>query len=155
MSPLQVAYEVVAVSGLLFHIGLVTRAWASLPATIPVHYGLSGQPDAWGGKIELLELPLLSVLVYVALTWLGRHPQKLNYPWAITKTNAEQQYRLARSLVGAIKAQLIWLLTAISWQTIGIANGQSGGLGGSLVTVILVIAGITLVIHVVLASRAK
>src|SRR5439155_22654879 len=101
MSPLQVLYEVVAVSGLLFHIALVTRAWASLPATIPVHYGLLGQPDAGGGKIELVELPLLSVLVYVALTWRGRHPQKVNHPWAITKTNAEEQYRLPSSFVVA------------------------------------------------------
>ncbi len=155
MSPLQVAYEVVAVSGLLFHLVLVTRAWASLPSTIPVHYGLSGQPDAWGGKIELLELPVLSVLSYIGLTWIARHPDKLNYPWVLTKSNAEQQYRIARSLVGAVKAQLIWLLTAISWQTIGIANGQSGGLRGAFITVILVISGITVIVHILLASKAR
>src|SRR6266404_7760467 len=103
MSPLQVAYEVVAVSGLLFHLVLVTRAWASLPSTIPVHYGFSGQPDAWGGRIEILELPVVSVLLYFGLTLLARYPHKLNYPWTITERNAEQQYRLAKSLVGAVK----------------------------------------------------
>ena len=154
MSPLQVAYEVVAVSGLLFHIALVTRAWISLPATIHVHYGFSGQPDAWGGKIELLELPAVSILLYLGLTVLARYPHKLNYPWAITERNAERQYRLAKSLVGAVKGLLVWLFTAISWQTIHVAMGQSGGLGGAFVAVILGVTGITVVIYVLLARSA-
>src|SRR5712692_3504798 len=112
MSSLQIAYEVLAVSGLLCHIVLVTRAWASLPSTIPVHYGLSGQPDAWGGRIELLDLPVVSVILYVGLTWLARYPHRLN-PWTITERNAEQLYRLAKSSVGAVKGLLVWLLTVI------------------------------------------
>jgi hypothetical protein len=60
------------------------------------------KPDAWGGKIELLELPIVSVLLYPGLTWLARYPHKFNYPWTITKRNAKQQYRLAKSLVDVI-----------------------------------------------------
>jgi uncharacterized membrane protein len=153
-SSLQIAYEVVAGSGLLFHIVLIARAWAILPSTIPVHYGFSGQPDAWGGKAELLALPVVSVLLYLGLTWLARYPHKLNYPWTITERNAEQQYRLAKSLVGAVKALLIWLFTAISWQTIRVATGQAGGLGGAFVVVILGITGITVVVYVLLARSA-
>jgi uncharacterized membrane protein len=150
---LQIAYEVMAASGLLFHIVLIARAWASLPSTIPVHYGFSGQPDAWGGKIELLELPVVSVLLYLGLTMLARYPHKLNYPWT-TERNAKQQYRLAKSLVGAVKGLLVWLFTAISWQTIHVAMGQTGGLGGAFVAVILGITGITVVVYVLLARSA-
>ena len=153
-SSLQIAYEVVAASGLLFHIVLIARAWASLPSTIPVHYGFSGQPDAWGGKVELLALPVVSVLLYLGLTWLARYPHKLNYPRTITERNAEQQYRLAKSLVGSVKALLIWLFTAISWQTIRVAVGQTGGLGGAFVALILGITGITVVVYVLLARSA-
>ena len=154
MSSLQIAYEVLAASGLLFHIVLIARVWASLPSTIPVHYGLSGQPDAWGGKIELLELPVVSILLYLGLTLLARYPDKLNYPWTITERNAEQQYRLAKSLVGAVKGLLVWLFIAISWQTIQVAMGQSGGLGGAFVAVILAVTGITVVGYVLLARSA-
>ena len=86
-SSLQIAYEVVAASGLLFHLVLIARAWPSLPSTIPVHYGFAGQPDAWGGKAELLELPVMSILLYLGLTLLARYPDKLNYPWTITERN--------------------------------------------------------------------
>jgi len=154
MSSLQIAYEVLAVSGLLFHIVLIARAWATLPGTIPVHYGFSGRPDAWGGKIELLELPAVSILLYLGLTLLARYPHKLNYPWTITERNAEQQYRLAKSLVSAVKGLLVWLFTAISWQTIHVAMGQSGGLGGAFVTVILGVTGITVVVYALLARSA-
>jgi uncharacterized membrane protein len=153
VSSLQIAYEVLAASGLLFHIVLITRAWASLPSTIPVHYGLSGQPNAWGGKIELLELPVVSVILYVGLTWLARYPHKLN-PWTITERNAEQLYRLAKSSVGAVKGLLVWLFTAITWQTIRVAMGQTGGLGGAFIAVILGITGLTVVVYVLLARNA-
>ena len=153
VSSLQIAYEVLAASGLLFHIVLITRAWASLPSTIPVHYGLSGQPNAWGGKIELLELPVVSVILYVGLTWLARYPHKLN-PWTITERNAEQLYRLAKSSVGAVKGLLVWLFTAITWQTIRVAMGQTGGLGGAFIAVILGITGITVVVYVLLGRSA-
>ena len=153
VSSLQIAYELLAASGLLFHIVLITRAWASLPSTIPVHYGLSGQPNAWGGKIELLELPVVSVILYVGLTWLARYPHKLN-PWTITERNAEQLYRLAKSSVGAVKGLLVWLFTAITWQTIRVAMGQTGGLGGAFIAVILGITGITVVVYVLLGRSA-
>src|SRR5260370_8870297 len=154
MSPLQIAYEVVAASGLLFHLVLIARAWASLPTTIPVHYGFSGQPDAWGGKIELLELPVVSVLLYLGLTWLARYPHKFNYPWTITERNAEKQYRLAKFLVGALKGLLVWLFTVISWQTIRVAMGQPEGLGGSFAVVILHITELTGIVYVLLARTA-
>ena len=154
MSPLQIAYEVLAGLGLLVHLVLIARAWASLPSTIPVHYGFSGQPDAWGGKIELLELPVVSVLLYFGLTLLARYPHKFNYPWTINERNSEQQYRLARSLVGAVKGLLVWLFAVLSWQTIRAAMGQTGGLGGAFVPVILGITGLTVIVYVLLARSA-
>ena len=141
-------------SGFLFQILLIVRAWASLPSNIPVHYGFSGQPDAWGGKTELLELPVVSVLLYLGLTLLARYPHKLNYPWTITEGNAERLYRLTKSSVGAVQCLLVWLFTAISWQTIHVAMGQTSGLGRAFIAAILGITGITIVVYVLLARSA-
>ena len=153
-SSLQIAYDLVAVSGFLFQILLIARAWAGLPSSIPVHYGFSGQPDAWGGKAELLALPAVSFLLYAGLTWLARYPHKLN-PWPIkTERNAERLYRLAKSSVGAVQCLLVWLFTAISWQIIRVAMGQTSGLGRALIVVILGITGTTIVVYVLLAQRA-
>jgi len=153
-SSLQIAYDLVSASGFLFQILLIVRAWASLPSNIPVHYGFSGQPDAWGGKTELLELPVVSVLLYLGLTLLARYPHKLNYPWTITEGNAERLYRLTKSSVGAVQCLLVWLFTAISWQTIHVAMGQTSGLGRAFIAAILGITGITIVVYVLLARSA-
>jgi uncharacterized membrane protein len=153
-SSLQIAYDLGAASGFLFQILLIARAWASLPSSIPVHYGFSGQPDAWGGKTELLGLPVVSLLLYVGLTWLARYPHKLN-PWPIkTERNAERLYRLAKSSVGAVQCLLVWLFTAISWQTIRVAMGQTSGLGRAFIAALLAITGITVVVYVLLARNA-
>lgn len=154
-SSLQLAYDLVAASGFLFQILLITRAWANLPSSIPVHYGFSGQPDAWGEKTELLVLPVVSLLLYVGLTWLARYPHKLSYPWTITEGNAERLYRLAKSSVGAVQCLLVWLFTAISWQTIRVAMGQASGLGRAFIAAIIGITGITIVVYVLLARRAS
>ncbi len=148
---LQIAFDLVAASGFVLQILLIARAWVSLPSSIPVHYGFSGQPDAWGGKTELLMLPVVSIVLYVGLTWLARYPHKLSYPWTITESNAERFYRRAKSSVGAVQCLLVWLFTAILWQTIRIAMGQTSGLGRAFIVAILGITGVTIVVYVLLA----
>lgn len=152
---LQIAYDLVAASGFLLQILLIARAWARLPSSVPVHYGFSGQPDAWGEKTELLVLPVVSLVLYVGLTWLARYPHKLSYPWTITKSNAERLYRLAKSSVGAVQCLLVWLFTAISWQTIRVAMGQTSGLGQAFIAATLGITVITIIVYVLLARSAS
>lgn len=77
LSPLQLVLEVAAAAGLIAHAVLLARAWMTLSDTIPVHFGISGQPDKWEPKGELLVLPALSLLVYAGLTWIGRYAHKV------------------------------------------------------------------------------
>jgi len=43
-------------------------SWHAVPDRIPVHWGISGEPDRWGGRFEgLLVLPLIGVVVYLVL----------------------------------------------------------------------------------------
>ena len=46
--------------------------WNSLPETIPVHFGVSGKPDRYGSRIEILFGPaiftIISLLIYLILT---------------------------------------------------------------------------------------
>lgn len=40
-------------------------AWSRVPETLPVHWGLSGEPDRYGGRLEALGiLPLIALLLY-------------------------------------------------------------------------------------------
>ena len=55
--------------------------WGSAPDRIPVHWGIGGQVDRWGGKFEgLLAIPLLSLGIYVLMIVLPRFdPGRANY----------------------------------------------------------------------------
>jgi uncharacterized membrane protein len=51
---------------------MLATIWKDLPDTIPVHFGISGQPDGYGKKSEILLSPVistvLSILIYLLLT---------------------------------------------------------------------------------------
>jgi uncharacterized membrane protein len=55
--------------------------WPHAPASFPVHWGVSGEVDRYGGRFEgLLFLPLLSVALYLIMLFLPRlDPGRLNY----------------------------------------------------------------------------
>jgi uncharacterized membrane protein len=52
---------------------LAAAAWNSMPGSIPVHFGLNGQPDRYGGKFEgLLSMPLTATGLYLLFFFLPR-----------------------------------------------------------------------------------
>jgi immunity protein, SdpI family len=61
--------------------GLTAAAWSSAPDRIPVHWGLSGQPDRYGGRFEgLLLLPLMALGLYLLLLFVPRiDPRRGHY----------------------------------------------------------------------------
>lgn len=60
---------------------LAAMAWPSAPDRIPVHWGLTGEVDRYGGKVEgLLMPPAEAVLVYLLMLFLPRiDPGRANY----------------------------------------------------------------------------
>jgi hypothetical protein len=57
--------QIAIVSGML---AIAIASWSSAPARIAVHWGASGEPDRYGGKIEgLLITPLIAAFVWFSL----------------------------------------------------------------------------------------
>ena len=56
-------------------------AWPRVPERIPVHWGIDGTPNRYGGRVEgLLLLPLIAVGLYLLLRFLPRlDPRRANY----------------------------------------------------------------------------
>ena len=80
-----------AMLGTMFIMALVS--WPTAPDQIPVHWGLSGTPDRFGGKFEgLLGPPLIAVAVYLVLLTVPRiDPRRAHYdafagPYTIVRT---------------------------------------------------------------------
>ncbi len=146
--------ETLAIVGLMLHALLILGAWNLLPASIPVHYNLAGEANAWGDRSNLFLLFGLSILVYLGLTWLGRYPHKFNYPWQVTADKAERQYNLARNFLRAVKCEIVWLFAIISLQTIGISLGLANGLGSFFVILVIAVTGLTAIGYMAIASRS-
>lgn len=60
---------------------LAAVSWSTAPDRIPVHWGMTGQVDRYGGRFEgLLALPLLGVAIYFLMLFLPRiDPGRANY----------------------------------------------------------------------------
>ncbi len=146
--------EILTVAGLLLHALIIFGTWNLLPESIPVHFNFAGNADGWGDRSDILLLFSLSVLLYAGLSWLGRYPQKFNYPWKITENNAERQYHLAKSFMKVIKCQTVWLFAIISLQIIGVSLGQMDSLGYLFLPIIITITSATIIGYFVIASRS-
>jgi hypothetical protein len=121
--------EAVSILGLLAMVYLLARYWPGLPSIVPTHFGVAGLPDAWGSKTSLFANLGIGLFIYLGLTILYGFPHIYNYLYTINESNAEAQYRLARSLVSGLKASVILIFPYAEWATIQTALGQSAGLG--------------------------
>jgi hypothetical protein len=151
----RAVFEVFAGAGLLFHALILVWSWFILPGAVPVHFGITGEPDTWAGKESLLLLGAWSLGLYIFLTWFNRRPQSFNYPVAITEHNRERQYRLGQSLISALKAEAVWLLAIISWDSTQVALGRAKGLGLLFLLLVVVLILSAVLIYTRSASRAR
>lgn len=126
------------VVGLALLIGLPVFAWSGLPDEIPIHFGVSGDPDNWGGRGMIWFLPVLGLAMWAGMTVLTRFPHAYNYPWVITRENAADLYRLSRSMVIWINTEVTLLFAFIQWGTLRTAAGDADGLGVLIVPVSII-----------------
>ena len=154
-SRLDIGLELGALALLALIWGVTIYHYAELPDEVPRHFDASGEPDAWGGKSIVFRLPSISLLIYISMTVVSCFPHRFNYPWPVTQSNAESQYRLARTLLSAIKASCLSVFGYIVWARLETAMGARQGLGSWFLLVALSVPAAMLVVYFVRASRAR
>jgi len=122
-------WENFSLAGLIFGPAALALNWQNLPAQVPIHYGLLGNPDSYGPKETLLILPVLSFLLYALLSYGQRHPERSNVPWKINDANRAQTYALVKQLLSGEKLAMVVFLSYLQWATVSIALEHSQGLG--------------------------
>jgi immunity protein, SdpI family len=105
---------------------LAALNWNAVPDRIPVHWGLSGQPDRWGGRFEgLLLLPLIALAIYLILLFIPRiDPGRANYA-SFAKSYVIIRVMILLSMVGI---QVLSLLAARG-HPVNMSNGVPPILG--------------------------
>ena len=98
-----------------------------LPARIPTHFDISGQPNAWGPPQLLWLLPAIGTGLYLFLTVLGGiRFQRFNLPVPITEANLSFIQDQTSIIVAWIKFEVLCLFTYLQWKIIqGVRAGES------------------------------
>ncbi|MCI8639274.1 MAG: DUF1648 domain-containing protein [Coprococcus sp.] len=82
--------------------------WHSIPDKIPMHYDWNGNIDRWGGKIELLILPVMTWLMYLFLSAVEHFPRVWNTGVSVTEDNQTRVYRTLKYLLKTMKVIVVF-----------------------------------------------
>lgn len=119
--------------------GLVVWVYSSLPDIIPVHFDISGNADAYGGKMTLFFLPVIVTLMAIGLTVLNLYPHKFNYPVTISADNALIQYTYATRMIRVLKLMIALLSCGLIYFIYKKASGAWGQMQWFLPVALLMI----------------
>jgi uncharacterized membrane protein len=152
MIPIWKILETVALLAIAAQILMIALAWDTLPADVPRHYGLSGQPDAYAGKAILWSLPIISLFLWGLLTAAGYLARvKLKRP----NSGPTAETGAVKSLVTALKAEIGLLFLYIIWRTLAVARGDASGLGPLFLPLFLAVTAVIVIVGIVNVSKAK
>ena len=155
MGPADLILEILAIVSIRCFIGFTLYYSSRLPEAVPTHFNASGEPDDYGSKATLWMLPVVAIVIYTILTLIGRIPEKFNYPVSITPANARREYTLRTRLLRYLKLALILMFFLISYKTVMVALGSSGGLGIWFLPVFIGVIVGPVIIYYILASQNR
>jgi uncharacterized membrane protein len=106
--------------------GDVAMHWSLLPARIPVHFGATGTPNAWGDRKMLLFLLAATIVMAVLLTIAESYQRLINIPIKVNRELPEVR-RVLRSLAITMKAVIavssVWVIDLTMRTAVGAENG--------------------------------
>lgn len=141
--------EALAVAAALAIVILPAVFYGRLPATVPTHFGFSGEPDGWGSKNAILLLPGIWLAIYVLLTVIGRFPWIYNLPVEITEKNALYEYSLARRMLVFMKTEMGVSFAYLEYTMIRAAQVGKMGLGAWYVPVFILVLFGTIIYFII------
>lgn len=106
---------------IILHFILIGMKYSGLPARIPTHFGIDGQPDSWGSKATILALPVLAAALFIVMLYVNQD-RFLNIPDGMDPSKAIVMLRHL-----TVSTQLIFLV--ISYICIEVAMGHRSGIG--------------------------
>jgi uncharacterized membrane protein len=124
-----------------------------LPATIPIHFGISGEANGFGNKAMLFILPAAASFIFISMTLLNRSPHRFNYPVTITKHNALKQYTYATRLIRYLKCAIPTLFLVITKLSVSTALHHTSGLGPWFLPFMIGIIFIPILYYLIVARR--
>jgi uncharacterized membrane protein len=120
-----------ALSAIILVLGwwIAVSVYPRLPERVPVHFGVTGEADRWGGRWMIFLLPLVGTVVVALNYWLFEYVS----PGSPRPVPLEMRAPLHLLLL-----VLSCIFTYITWRMSEVAFGRARGLGGWFLPVALV-----------------
>lgn len=151
------ALEIVGLCALALLAWITARALygpAHLPEQIPTHFGINGNPDAWGSSRMLLVLPVVAVAIYLLMSVVSRYPSAFNFPVRVTPANRGRLEAIALDMIAWLKAELACLFAGLQVFVVRAAVHPERGFPAALMPVALVAIFATIGWHAAMIFRA-
>jgi uncharacterized membrane protein len=117
--------EIAGFCGLVAIWAIALASYGSLPERIPTHFGLSGEPDGYGGKGFLLVLVGVQTLLYGLLSVVPCFPDRIQ----VLGERTPGKIRAAIGMVRVLKVEMMVFFAFLTSSTVEAARGLSSGLG--------------------------
>lgn len=140
--------RVFSITSTLLFIGSVAFLvvmWGKLPSKVPGHFGFTGEVTRYGSKWELAVVLIVGVGLYLLMHVLEKYPHVYNYPIEITESNAEEAYRISRSLILFLKNIILILFALMMMNSMIIAMGWGEGFGFVLLLLVFLGTGLPVI----------
>jgi hypothetical protein len=125
-----------------------------LTGRIPTHFGLDGQPNAWGDPKMLLMLPAVALCLYLLMTIASRFPSAFNYPVRVTAQNRPRLQRIALNMIAWLTAETVSLFATLQYFIVQAVRTQQNALPPWLMLMAIVVIFFTMAMHIAAMRRA-
>ena len=125
-----------------------------LTGRIPTHFGLDGQPNAWGEPKMLLMLPAVAAFLYIVMTVAGRFPNAFNYPVRVTPINRPRLERIALNMIAWLTAETVSLFAILQYFIVQAVRTQQNALPPALMLIAIAVIFLTMALHISAMRRA-
>ncbi|MBP7705935.1 MAG: DUF1648 domain-containing protein [Candidatus Aminicenantes bacterium] len=138
----------------------VYGAYGRLPARIPMHFGIDGRPDRWGGRGELVVLALvpfvMTAVFYLLIRFLPKmaaDPRRMNIPhkeefFRLPAEKREIYWDLVKEFFAGLTLSLNLLFYTLVRATVRIAEGGAALLPFRLMAPALALMAVMMIVYI-------
>lgn len=132
----------------------VISQWSILPAEVPSHYNIKGEPDDWSRKSFIFFPPAIGMVLWLPLSILEKYPHVHNHI-RLTTENVERVYKNSIMMLNFIKNEMLLIFAFLSFNDVYVATGKGSIFGIWGLPIILLVVFGTLAFFIIRSLRIK
>lgn len=150
-------YRTIPLACVILSFATVAMLWTELPDTIPLHFDVTGEPEAYASKWLLWILPLLNLGVFYLLAKAANPAwQKYSAPLVeVTEENAVRQQTITLQLLAQLRIIICLILAYLAYTSAQIGGGLGKGLSIPILLTLVSLMFSVVAIHAYRQIKAK